>query len=749
MPEDRPQIPPPRFPVREFHSPNFADGFYTEVIKRTDPAYMAVVTPQRGVLYSQIQGANPQVIAQFPNLYFLDEQRLGNSHEFVVWIWASDPAAQDSYNAEVTYAEDQLAYPTFKRVYSVRRDTRDAKNFGGAMFSTLTSVIAVQVTNGGTGYSKATAISFGSGTAKAVPVIANGIIIAIIVTKGGGVYTTPPSVTITDTGGGTGAAATAQIQPQSAQLVRQIEQEFPDDSPWRWEFVRIVLEYRTLPGPVVTEFKEHLPSGIPIIVTNQEIGANTAGSYQLGTFQPAAINVSSITTGTNVTVTLASGHNLPPGAWVTFAGTNSTPAINGVLQILSVPAPNQMVVTPANPVTIAGTAAGTAQSKNQVQREIVRTDNGNVKMKVESIVAIPDVSVFNEDVAVEEDYPYPDYLEAFNLYLGSAQGGSASVLSLGYFSLNVSGGAAVGMPTQAGYRGPNPGSRRKRFFFVGPPPDSFEKSWTPTIIIPSQGTFQIETFSVNYSRSLNGSGPLFTVTYATSNSWRTGNTATGLTGPSPSITVVHGPSPIPISAISTGTSQTVTVSSTSGLTVGALVTLAGTDSTPPIDGTGSVASIGSSTTFVYDGFIPVTVTGAGTTGEMTPGAAVSQAFLDLPVSTPPLLVASLNIVSIGTGAAPLITLSGIHYWKPGQYVELVGTDSTPSLDDIWQIATVPSPTEITLVAPPTVTNAGTTAGTANGFITIMEQPQKLEVAGMWQCYVRLIKIRYTSGQSPA
>lgn len=751
MPDEKIQIPPARFAVREFTTPNFADGFYTEVFKRTDPAYLSIQVPKRGTLYSTIQGSKQEVITQFPNLYFLKETRLGNSHEWVVWLWASDPAAEDSYNAEVTYAEDQLAFPTFKRPYTIRRDVWDATPAPVAMYSPLSSLVAVQVGAQGSNYTPSTTtVSFSGGSgsgAAATAIIAAGKVISIVVNNGGTGYTSAPTVTINSTSGGSGATATALIQPQGAIHVRQVKQEFPPDSPFRDQYVRVIREYRTLPGPVTTEYIEHPQTSIPLIISNQEIAANTSVNYTVGTFQPPAVNVSSISTGATVTVTLASNHGLPVGAWVTFAGTNSTPNINGLLQIVGTPALNQVQVTPAAPVTIAGTAAGTMVSKNQIQREIKRTENGNVDMKVETIVRVPDVSVYNEDIQTEEDYPYPDHLKAINLYRDAAKGGTVTAGDPLTHSFSLSGGAAVGIPIQAGYRGPNPGSRRKRFFFVGTPPDSFANLWTPTIVLPSEGTFQIESFSLSYSQSADISDPLRTTrSSSTSNSWRTGVIPPVTTGPSPSIADASNIIDLTISNIGTGSSPIVTVPSTTNLTTGDWVTITGSNSIPAIDGVWQVTVL-SSTTFRL-AFFTTTVTTTGSAGNVAIGAAISQAYLDLPESNPPLLVASLNIQSITTGAAPVVTLSGTHYWKVGQYVEIAGSNSTPSLDGIWRIATVPGATQITLVSPPTISGAGTVAGTANGFITIMEQPQKLEVAGLWQCYVKLIKIRYTSGQVP-
>ena len=88
-------------------------------------------------------------------------------------------------------------------------------------------VVGANVTNGGSGYSPATTVTFGSGPsgsvqATGVPVIANGVISGINMTAWGTGYipalpstnpslNSPPVVTITDTGGGLGAVATATM----------------------------------------------------------------------------------------------------------------------------------------------------------------------------------------------------------------------------------------------------------------------------------------------------------------------------------------------------------------------------------------------------------------------------------------------------------------------------------------------------------------------------------------------------------
>lgn len=522
----------------------------------------------------------------------------------------------------------------------------------------------------------------------------------------------------------------------------------------------ITETYEVLPGVVLTEIVEH--RGIPILISRQRV-ARTAVFANLGEFQPAVINVLSITIGAQVTVKTQTPHDLPIGAWVVFIGTNSTPAIDGTLQILNVPSANQMIVTPASPVTIAGTNSGTMQSKNIVVREIKTTDNYAVKMKVESIVAVPDVGIYDFDVQTEENYAYPDFLEAINLYRDLGQGGSNVDGNPLVFSFSLTGGGVIGLPIQAGYRGPNPGSRKKRFYFVGVPQNSFEASWTPTIIVPSRGTYAIEAFSYVYGQSSDIGGSNTAKNYSVSNNWRPGTIPPVITGPSPAIANASNIVNLAITSIATvmaGNSPVITVSSTSSLRATMWITITKSNSVPIINGVWQVATVLSSTTFdlTLTTQAAINISTAGTSGNVAVGGAIAVAELDLPQSNPPMIVGQLSVSSITASSNPVITLtgsptSGVHYWQPGMYVQFSGTNSTPALetsapDGMYQIATVPNPNQITLISPPTVTIAGTAAGTVNGFITIMGEPEKENIAGLWLWEVRLIKIRYTSGQEP-
>jgi len=62
MPE-KPSVPPTRKPVSEFPTPDPTVAFYTELVNRDDPAYMANQPVKRGALYSTMVGAKREVIA--------------------------------------------------------------------------------------------------------------------------------------------------------------------------------------------------------------------------------------------------------------------------------------------------------------------------------------------------------------------------------------------------------------------------------------------------------------------------------------------------------------------------------------------------------------------------------------------------------------------------------------------------------------------------------------------------------------
>lgn len=249
MAVEKPVIPPTRKPVAEYQTPSPSVVFYTELVNRTDPAYVQNAPVKRGTLYSSIVGANQDVIAAYPNLYFTKERKLGQNDQLVFWDWATVPNAEDTYNSEATYVSDAIAYPAFTRVYTVRRDVYDVSS-PIALGTPLTALIGVEITNGGLGYTTATGSIFGTDV-EIQFVISNGVIISgIVVNEGTGI--TSNSV-INISGDGQGASVAPIVQPTTCVLTSQRKQELADGDPLRNEFVRVIRTYETLPGPPITE----------------------------------------------------------------------------------------------------------------------------------------------------------------------------------------------------------------------------------------------------------------------------------------------------------------------------------------------------------------------------------------------------------------------------------------------------------------------------------------------------------------
>lgn len=268
--------PPLRKPVQEYLTPDFATGYFTELIDRSDPAYK---TPVRGMPYASIRDAKQWVIAAFPNLYFVRESRWRESDQYVLWIFGSDPKGEDTYNSEDTYGLEDTTKPGYTRVYTVRREVYNAAPSLAAL-SPLKTIIALKVTTQGSGYTSATVTT--SNGAASTPVISGGKIVSLVLTAQGSDVTDAPTVTIT--GDGSGAAATAIIQSQSALLVSQKKVELPEAHPLRNEYVQVVRTYSTLPGHTLKE-EEYIPEINDFIYTQKTIVANTGqnGSRTGGT----------------------------------------------------------------------------------------------------------------------------------------------------------------------------------------------------------------------------------------------------------------------------------------------------------------------------------------------------------------------------------------------------------------------------------------------------------------------------------
>lgn len=257
MPE-RAVNPPPRKAIQEIRSPNSRTGFYTELVYREDPAFQKLNPIARGTPYASVIGADTRIIAEYASnpLYFCKEVRPGNSgsSDFgssdlqVLWVWATQDLAQDSFNSEITYEADGVSFPAFAREYDIRRKDYEASPTLTPT-TALTGLLSVAITAAGAGYTQAAGTIATGATAEAVCL--NGAIIDWIVTNEGTGVASGAALAIT--GDGTGATATARIQPASAVLIQQKKLEIPTDNPRSHDYVRVVRIYATMPGPELTD----------------------------------------------------------------------------------------------------------------------------------------------------------------------------------------------------------------------------------------------------------------------------------------------------------------------------------------------------------------------------------------------------------------------------------------------------------------------------------------------------------------
>ena len=247
-----------RYALQDLNTPCQTDGFYVELVSRQDSAYQAEVPIKRGTPYAAIKGADSRIITQYADnpLYFLKQTADVESmrvlfgsqfDQFVIWIWATQTLSQDSYNAHITYEGENVSYPKFERVSTIKRHVWET-NPTVAYLTPLTAMISVAITAAGTGYTFATGTVTGGGVA--VAVCFNGAIIDWIVTVEGSSIAANAALTIV--GDGTGATATARIQPASCVLVHQEKRELPESDPLSHDYVQVIDVYETLPGPTIT-----------------------------------------------------------------------------------------------------------------------------------------------------------------------------------------------------------------------------------------------------------------------------------------------------------------------------------------------------------------------------------------------------------------------------------------------------------------------------------------------------------------
>jgi uncharacterized protein YebE (UPF0316 family) len=244
---ERPFTPPTRKPVSEFPTPDPSVAFYTELVNRDDPAYMANAPVKRGQLYANMVGAKREVIDTYPNLFFLRERKFQLSDQQVLWDWATDENAENTYNAEVTYIANAVTYPAITRTYTVRRELWEADPIA-QIGSPLPGIIAVEITSPGKNHTTARGVIDDTDAAIEFTVDATGGLMNGIITNTGSTLI-QNGTSITIIGDGQDSSAIAVSQPIGCVLTAQKKEELQDADPQQHEFVRVTRVYETLPGP--------------------------------------------------------------------------------------------------------------------------------------------------------------------------------------------------------------------------------------------------------------------------------------------------------------------------------------------------------------------------------------------------------------------------------------------------------------------------------------------------------------------
>lgn len=441
--------------------------------------------------------------------------------------YAADRSLEDTYNASISYSSEVTEFPTFTRDYIVRRAVYTPRT----KLSALAGIVNARVSAGGTGYDQATvsvSLSGGTGSGGVVKaIVSNGVVTMLVITAEGN-YTVAPTVTIN---GGTGATGTVEVQPQTAILVKEDYIRTPDsDLDGLYVLVRRI--YKTLPGPIVVEVRTDQESKLPILTSRQERASTD--SFTEGELAPTSRAISSIVSNGDgtATITTTTKNYYSPLEYVSLAGTNSTPSIDGNQRVIRVTSDYAFVITAV--ITISGTT-GTVQETNYFERDLLPTESNYVNIKVDTMPTVSQVSAFNEiDVPCWKDYALPDGLEAIKGYreLGTSSETSAGTTYSVSSSFTFSGG--VGVQFKNGYRGPYE-ALRSRYFFSGQP-SALPGSITPTIIQPSMGSVTVQGGAIAHRLSANVDGSSESTSF--SFTYRNIGIPPCLTGAAPSVTIV-------------------------------------------------------------------------------------------------------------------------------------------------------------------------------------------------------------------
>ena len=322
-------------------------------------------------------------------------------------------------------------------------------------------------------------------------------------------------------------------------------------------YVEIYQKYDTLPSPHVHSEEIDQATGLPIFIDRQIVLASAP--YISGLIVPATLNISAIavsTDGKTTVVTLTSPIDVQPESWLTVAGTNSTPLLDGPQQLASIISPTQIVI--AVNVTGAGTA-GTVKGINNFTREMkANGDSVLTRVKIESVVGVADISTYNKTVNCEKEYSFPAFLRSIDCYTDQATTTGFSFTEIGRTKINWNG--TVAPDIQQGWRGLCKAVRYLKLTPVAPD----NSALASTFVMPSTGRVIVQGGAFSQETSITSGS--FSQTTSSSVNFSSHPISDVLTGPAPAVTI-HDPSGLAQTIFTLNLSLSVPTHFTAGDTV--------------------------------------------------------------------------------------------------------------------------------------------------------------------------------------
>jgi hypothetical protein len=371
----------------------------------------------------------------------------------------------------------------------------------GSLQMVANGVVGRNLTSGGTGYTSPPTVSFtggGGGTgAAAIARVSGGVVVGLYLTNPGSGYTSAPTVVFTGTG--TGAAATVTVAPSVA-----VQTNF---APYNEFLLERSIEIWALVELYGTDIDQD--TRFPILKRKRYVAAGTEG----GIDEPTSRTISAIGLGSNPEITFTTNHSGVTGEYMLFAGTNSTPNINGRKKV-TVTAADKVTVALGAPVTVAGNT-GTGIKVWPTYRE-VQPVNDRQSIEIAEVIMAADPADYTQYSYGLKNYSFPDVLKEIQLFNEPGSGDnfteSGDGASIG-FSYSFSG--EVGLNIINGYRGPCQ-ARRIDLYSSGPPGAAFLAPYAPTVVQPVTGSILVQGGSLSESISVSSTS----ISGSTTNSTR-------------------------------------------------------------------------------------------------------------------------------------------------------------------------------------------------------------------------------------